>query len=160
MVILLIDLSQGKHTSMLIHNVSLFYVSARCISAVNFLSRKVLTNAILGDSYRDDAQACLAALFLTDPRDDREKLLNIRAQESTVHAYGSRTTRFIIHGFAPIRNYYGYPVAPVKAKPCSRSSSLKSSSKPRSIHKTHYSCNTSVTIRTKSVIQLWSLSED
>ncbi|KAH8742908.1 hypothetical protein F5882DRAFT_313535, partial [Hyaloscypha sp. PMI_1271] len=60
---------------------SLFYVSAYRISArisllcfVNGINRIVLSNTILVSPKEDDAQACLAALFLTDPRDDREKL--------------------------------------------------------------------------------------
>lgn len=83
-----------------------------------------------------------------------------KGQGWTAHANGSRLIGSTIHGFIPTRSYYGCPVALAKARPCSRFSSLKSSSEPWMTHKTYRSYNTSATIGTRSVIQPLLLSED
>lgn len=67
---------------------SLFYVSAYRINTrislicfVNVIKKIMLSNTISVGPKEDEAQACLRALFLTDPKNDREKL---------VHTKGSR----------------------------------------------------------------------
>ena len=67
--------------------------------------------------------------------------------------------RFMIHGFATNRNCCGYAVAPARAKPCCRSFSPKSLSKPQQFRKTSCFCNTFATTKTKSAIRL-SLSSE
>ena len=70
---------------MLLHKASPFYVSAPCISTrlsvicfVDVIRRMMLSNIISVGPNEDIARACLSALFLTDPRDDRAKLMSTK----------------------------------------------------------------------------------
>lgn len=82
-VAFLIRISQDQRMSVLLHKASLNYVSTHHRSTrvalmcfVNMIKRIILSNLTV-DVDTDEA-ACLSALFLTDPRDDRAKLINTK----------------------------------------------------------------------------------
>ena len=70
---------------MSLHKASLFYVSTYYISTrlsltcfVDIVKSMILSNVGSVGPNGDEAQDCLSALFLTDPRDDRAKLINTK----------------------------------------------------------------------------------
>ena len=69
---------------MLLHKASLSHVSSQSnvtlslISYANMIRTTMLSDSISVDPTEDEAHTCLSALFLTDPRDDRAKLITTK----------------------------------------------------------------------------------